>query len=47
MHVHNLAYVDDIVLLSSKHYWAMQGLLEAVNKHATSVIVRINVRRPI
>ncbi len=37
----DLAYADDIVLLSSS-YNEMQGLLEAVNRHATVVGMRIN-----
>ncbi len=41
VHESNLAYADDIVILSSS-YSEMQGLLEAVNCHATAVVMRIN-----
>ncbi len=37
----NLAYTEDIVIISSS-YIEMQGLLEAVNRHATAVGMRIN-----
>ncbi len=40
----DLAYADDIVLLSSS-YSEMQGLLEAVYRHATAVGVRINASK--
>ncbi len=40
VHVSDLAYADDIVLLSNS-YIGMQSLLEAVNRHAT-VGMRIN-----
>ncbi len=36
VHVSDLAYADDIVLLSSSNS-EMQGLLEAVNRHAAAV----------
>ncbi len=41
VHVSDLAYADNIVLLSSS-YSEMQGLLEAVNRHAAAVGMRIN-----
>ncbi len=37
----DLAYADDIVILSSSCS-EMQGLLEAVNRHAVAVGMRIN-----
>ncbi len=37
----DLAYADDIVILSST-YNEMQGLLEAVNRHAAAVSMRLN-----
>ncbi len=37
----DFAYADDIVFLSSC-YSEMQGLLEAIYRHATAVGVRIN-----
>ncbi len=39
-HVPDLAYADDIVLLSSS-YSEMQGLLEAVNRHAAAVETKV------
>ncbi len=39
-----LAYVDDIVLLSS-NYSEMQGLLEAVNRHSVAVGMRITASK--
>ncbi len=44
VHVSDLAYVDDIVLLSSS-YSEMQRLLEAVNRHAAVVDMRINASK--
>ncbi len=41
VHVSDLAYADDIVILSIS-YSEMHGLLEAVNRHATAVSMRIN-----
>ncbi len=41
IHVSYLAYADDIVILSSS-YSEMQSLLEAVNRHAAAVGMRIN-----
>ncbi len=41
VHVSDLAYADDIVILSSS-YSEMQGLLEAANRHAAAVGMRIN-----
>ncbi len=41
VHVSDLAYADDIVILSSSHR-EMQGLLEAVSRHAAAVGIRIN-----
>ncbi len=43
-HVSDLAYADDIVILSSS-YSEMQGLLEAVNRHAFAVGMRINASK--
>ncbi len=40
----NLAYADDIVILSSS-YSEMQGLLEAVNRHAAAISMRINASK--
>ncbi len=44
VHVSDLAYADDIVILSST-YSEMQGLLEAVNRHAAAVGMRINASK--
>ncbi len=44
VHVTDLAYADDIVILSSC-YSEMQGLLEAVNRHAAAVGMRINASK--
>ncbi len=41
VHVSELAYTDDIVVLSSSCS-QMQGMLEAVNRHAAAVCMRIN-----
>ncbi len=41
VHVSDLTYADDIVILSSS-YSEMQGLLEAVNRHAAAVGMRIS-----
>ncbi len=43
VHVSDLAYADDIVMLSSSY--EMQGLLETVNRHATAVGMRINASK--
>ncbi len=40
----DLAYADDIVILSSS-YGEMQGLLEAVYRHASAVGMRINASK--
>ncbi len=40
----DLAYADDIVILSSS-YSEMQGLLEAVHRHAAAVGMRINASK--
>ncbi len=40
VHVPDLAYANDVVLLSYS-YMGMQGLLEAVNRHAAAVGMRI------
>ncbi len=40
----DLAYADDIVILSSS-YSEMQGLTEAINRHATAVGMRINATK--
>ncbi len=40
----DLAYADDIVILSSS-YSEMQGLLEAVNRHAAVVSMRLNISK--
>ncbi len=44
VHVSDLAYADDIVILNSS-YSEMQGLLEAVNCHAAAVGIRINASK--
>ncbi len=44
IHEFNLAYADDIVILSSSCS-KMQGLLEAVNCHAAAVGMRINASK--
>ncbi len=44
VHVSDFAYADDIVMLSSS-YSEMQGLLEAVNRHAAAVSMRINASK--
>ncbi len=44
VHVSDLAYADDIVIRSSS-YSEMQGLLEAVNRHAAAVSMRINASK--
>ncbi len=44
IHVSDLAYANDIVLLSSS-YSEMQGLLETVNRHAPAVGMRINASK--
>ncbi len=44
IHVSDLAYTDDSVILSSS-YSEMQGLLEAVNRHAAAVGIRINASK--
>ncbi len=41
VHVSDLAYTHEIVILSSS-YREMQDLLEAVNRHAAAVGMRIN-----
>ncbi len=41
----DLAYADDIVILSSSSYSEMQGLLDAVNRHAAAVGMRINASK--
>ncbi len=43
-HVADLAYADDIVILSSS-YNEMQDLLEAINRHASAVGIRINASK--
>ncbi len=40
VHVSDLAYADDILILSSS-YSEVQGVFEAINRHATAVGVRI------
>ncbi len=40
----DLAYADDIVILSSS-FSEMQGLLEAANRHAAAVGMRINASK--
>ncbi len=42
--VSDLAYADDIVILSSS-YSGMQGLLEALHRHAAAVAMRINASK--
>ncbi len=42
--INHLAYADDIVILSSS-YSEMQNLLEAVNRHAAAVGMRINASK--
>ncbi len=37
----DLAYADDMVILSSS-YMEMQGLLEAVNRHAAAVGMQVS-----
>ncbi len=44
VHVSDLVYADDIVILSSS-YSEMQGLLDAVNRHAAAVGMRINASK--
>ncbi len=44
IHVSDLAYAEDIVILSSS-YSEMQGLLDAVNRHAAAVGMRINASK--
>ncbi len=44
VHVSDLAYADDIVILSSS-YIEMQGLFEAVNRHAATEDMHINVSK--
>ncbi len=44
VHVSDLAYADDIGILSSS-YSEMQGLLEAVNRHDAVVGMRINISK--
>ncbi len=44
VHMSNLAYADDIVIRSS-NYSEMQGLLEAVNRHAAAVGMHINASK--
>ncbi len=44
IHVSDLAYADDIVILSSS-FSEMQGLLEAVISHAVAVGMRINASK--
>ncbi len=40
----DLAYADDIIILSSS-YSEMKGLVEAVNRHAAAVGMRINASK--
>ncbi len=40
----DLAYADDIVILS-RSYSEMQGLIEAVNRHAAAVGMSINAAK--
>ncbi len=40
----DLAYADDIVILSSS-YSEIKGLLDAVNRHAAAVSMRINASK--
>ncbi len=44
VHVSDLTYADNIVLLSNS-YREMQGLLEAVNRHAAAVGIHINASK--
>ncbi len=44
VHVSDLAYADDIVMLSSS-YTELQGLLEADNRHAAAVGMRNNASK--
>ncbi len=44
VHVSDLAYADDIVILSSS-YSEMKGLVEAINRHAAAVGMRINASK--
>ncbi len=44
VHVSDLTYADGIVILSSS-YSEMQGLLEAVNRHAAVVGMRMNASK--
>ncbi len=44
VHVSDVAYADDIVILGSS-YSEMQGLLEAVNRHVATVSMRINASK--
>ncbi len=44
VHVSDLAYADDIVILSSS-YSGMQDLLDAVNRYAAAVGMRINASK--
>ncbi len=44
VHVSDLTYADDIVILSGS-YSEMQGLLDAVNWHAAAVGMRINASK--
>ncbi len=45
VHVSDLAYTDDIVILSSR-YREMQGLLEAVNRQPQQSACTLTPRRP-
>ncbi len=44
VHVSDLAYADDSVILSSS-YSEIQSLLEAVNRHAAALGMRINASK--
>ncbi len=44
VHVSDLAYADDILILSSS-YSAMQGLLDAVNRYTAAVGMHINASK--
>ncbi len=44
VHVSDLAYADNIVLLSSS-YSEIQGLLEALNRHVAAIGMRINASK--
>ncbi len=44
VHVSDLAYADDIVMLS-RNYSELQGQFEAVNRHATALDMRINASK--